>query len=194
MRITVFGAAGNVGSRVVAEAVSRGHEVSAVVRDPVRLRDLHPAANARVGDATNVEDVAGLTAGQDVVITATRPAPGRESELVRTTKALLAGLAQTGVRLLVVGGAATLTLPGAGGATVIDDPNFPAAWRDIAMACADQLEACRAEARVDWAYSARPRSCSPERAPATTGWAPTNCSSTPKATRRSPWRISRWRC
>ena len=33
MKITVLGAAGNVGSRVVAEALSRGHEVTAVVRD-----------------------------------------------------------------------------------------------------------------------------------------------------------------
>ncbi|MBA2318391.1 MAG: NAD(P)H-binding protein [Euzebyales bacterium] len=153
MRITVFGAAGNVGSRVVAEALSRGHEVTAVVRDPARFGELHAAADARAGDAGNVEDVAELSAGQDVVITATRPAAGSENELVATTKALLAGLALTGVRLLVVGGAATLTVPGAGGTTVIDDPNFvPAAARDIALACADQLETCRAEAGVDWAY------------------------------------------
>lgn len=58
MRIAVFGAAGNVGSRVVAEALSRGHEVAAVVRDPARFRDLPVAANARAGDAGNVEDVA----------------------------------------------------------------------------------------------------------------------------------------
>ncbi|WEB43927.1 NAD(P)H-binding protein [Streptomyces yunnanensis] len=152
MRITVFGAAGNVGSRVVAEALSRGHQVTAVVRDPARFRELPAAAHARTGDAGNVEDVAELSIGQDVVISATRPAPGRESELVTTTKALLAGLTRTGVRLLIVGGAATLTVPGTGGGTVIDDPNFPAAWRDIARACSDQLETCRAETGVDWAY------------------------------------------
>ncbi|MFD0890304.1 NmrA family NAD(P)-binding protein, partial [Streptosporangium algeriense] len=33
-RIVVFGAGGNAGRRVVAEAVSRGHTVTAVVRDP----------------------------------------------------------------------------------------------------------------------------------------------------------------
>ena len=36
MRITVLGAAGNVGGRTVAEAVNRGHEVTAVVRAPGR--------------------------------------------------------------------------------------------------------------------------------------------------------------
>ena len=136
----------------MAEALSRGHEVTAVVRDPDRFHELPAAANPRAGDARNVEDVAELSAGQDVVISATRPAPGSESELVTATKALLAGLARTGVRLLVVGGAASLTVPGAGGTTVIDDPNYPAALRDIALACNDQLEACRSEAGVDWAY------------------------------------------
>ena len=37
MRITVFGVAGGVGARVVAETLSRGHEVTAVVRNRARL-------------------------------------------------------------------------------------------------------------------------------------------------------------
>ena len=150
MRITVFGAAGSVGSRVVAEALSRGHKVTAVVRDPARFHDVPAGADIRAGDATNVKDVVSLSAGQDVVIGATRPAPGNERELAAAAKALLAGLAQTGARLLVVGGAGSLTV--SGGGAVIDDPNFPADWRDIALACNDQLEVCRAETRVDWAY------------------------------------------
>jgi putative NADH-flavin reductase len=121
-------------------------------RDPARFHELHTAANARAGDAGNVEDVAELSAGQDVVISATRPAPGRETELITTTKALLTGLTRTRVRLLVVGGAASLTVPGTGGITVIDAPDFPAALRDIALACTEQLEVCRAETGVDWAY------------------------------------------
>ncbi|MDJ0460529.1 NAD(P)H-binding protein [Streptomyces sp. H27-C3] len=153
MRIAVFGAAGNLGSRVVAEALSRGHEVTAVVRDPARFHELDAAAIARAGDAASVEDVAALSAGQDLVITATRPAPGREGELRPTTEALLAGVARTGVRLLVVGGAGSLTLPGAGGVAVIDGPGFPASWRPIALACKEQLEVVRAaEPGVDWAY------------------------------------------
>lgn len=154
MRITVFGAAGSVGSRVVAEAVSRGHEVTAVVRDPARFHELHAAADTRTGDAGDVEDVAELSAGQDVVISATRPVPGSERDLVSTVKALLAGLTRTGVRLLVVGGAGSLTVPGTGGTTVLDDPTFrpPGAYRDLAVACTEQLEACRSETVVDWAY------------------------------------------
>ncbi|MFI1396663.1 NAD(P)-dependent oxidoreductase [Streptomyces sp. NPDC020681] len=156
MRITVFGAAGNVGRRTVTEALSRGHDVTAVVRDPARFSELPRAADARVGDAVDQESVAALSKGQDLVIGATRPAPGRERELVRTTEALLAGTARAGARLLVVGGAATLTLPGTAGTTVVDDPDFPADWRPIAIACATQLEVCRADVRADWTYLSPP--------------------------------------
>jgi putative NADH-flavin reductase len=156
MRITVFGAAGAVGSRVVAEALTRGHEVTAVVRDPARFPRLPAAAYARAGDASEVEDVAALSAGQDLVISATRPAPGHEADLVTTAKALLAGVARTGVRLLLVGGAAGLTVPGTGGLTVVETPGFPPSWRPIALACNAQLEVCRAAPGVDWAYLSPP--------------------------------------
>jgi putative NADH-flavin reductase len=181
MQITVFGAAGSVGSRVVAEALSRSHEVTAVVRSPARLPSLPPGARAVVGDAAHVADVTRLSAGQDLVISATRPPDGSEHDLVTTTKALLAGLAGTGVRLLVVGGAASLTvplpgtrtvpvpgtvpvpLPGTGGRTVLDDPRYmPPAYRDIALACNGQLDACRAEpGDLDWAYLSPPASLTP---------------------------------
>ena len=98
-----------------------------------------------------------LSAGQDAVISATRPAPGSEDDLVTTTKALLDGVRQTGVRLLVVGGAASLSVPGSDGTLVIDDPQYvPPAWRASAQASSDQLEVCRNEAAVDWAYLSPP--------------------------------------
>jgi putative NADH-flavin reductase len=98
------------------------------------------------------------------VVGATRPSPGREDELVTTAEALLAGLARTGVRLLLVGGAGSLTVPGTGGTAAIDDPrHVPAAWRAIAQACTDQLAVCRAETEVDWAYLSPPALLEPGR-------------------------------
>jgi putative NADH-flavin reductase len=153
MKITVLGAAGNAGSRVVTEALSRGHEVTAIVRNSSGSNKLPAGVKVLTGDAGNVEDVAKMSAGQDVVISAIRPDPGNKSETVATTNALMEGLTQTGVRLLIVGGAATLTVPGTGGKTVIEDSNFlPVSARHIGKASADQLEACLAETRVDWAY------------------------------------------
>ncbi len=79
MKITVLGSTGNAGRRVVAEALSRGHEVTAVVRNPGGPNDLPAAAKVLVGDVGNVEDVTKVSTGQDVVISAIRPTPGEGS-------------------------------------------------------------------------------------------------------------------
>jgi putative NADH-flavin reductase len=153
MKITVFGARGRVGRRIVAEALSRGHEVTAVVRDASQLSDLPAAAQGRVADAGNPLQVATVSTGQDVVVNATRPAAGDEGSVAATTKGLLEGLSRSGARLLVVGGAATLVVPGSGGKTVLQDPRYlPIRARHVAEASARQLQVCLAAPRVDWAY------------------------------------------
>ncbi|MFD6391678.1 NAD(P)-dependent oxidoreductase [Nocardia sp. NPDC055029] len=152
MRIAVFGAGGAVGGRVVAEAVARGHEVTAVVRRAVEMPD---GVQVRIGDAGSADDVEKLSAGHDLVIAATRPAAGRETELPVVAAAMLDGVARSGVRLLVVGGAATLAVPGAG-ALLHETPDFPAELAAIAQACAEQLAACRADVEADWTYLSPP--------------------------------------
>ena len=162
MRITVLGSTGNVGRRVVAEALSRGHEVTAVVRDSAKLKFLPANVIPRIGDAGDVNDVAALSADQDVVINATRPSSGRESEVMATTQGLMDGVARTGARLLIVGGAATLKVPGTGGRTVLDDTRFlPASARHIGQSSADQYAVCSTEDRVDWAYLCPPADLAP---------------------------------
>lgn len=157
MRITVFGAAGSVGRSVVLEALSRGHEVTGVVRHSRRFAELPPGTHARVGDARYRDDVVAATEGQDVAIAATRPAHGQEHDLVVATAGLLDGVAKTGVRLLAVGGAGSLLVPGGDGLTVVDTPEFPASWRPIADACDAQLDAYRAAPEsVDWTYLSPP--------------------------------------
>lgn len=153
MKITILGATGNAGSRVVAEALSRGHEVTAVVRNTTVTNNLPTGIKVLTGDARNIEDVIEFSTGQDVVISAIRPANGNERDVIPTTRSLMDGLAKTGPRLLVVGGAATLKVPGTGGKTVVEDSNYlPVSARHIGKASADQLEVCLAETRVDWAY------------------------------------------
>lgn len=159
MRITVFGAAGGVGRCVVEEALRRGHEVLAVARREASLAGLPAAAERVLGDASDADRVAELSAGRHLVLSATRPAAGREAELALVARALLAGVARSGARLLLVGGAGSLTVPGSNGALVLDDPRYvPPAWRAIALACRDQLEVCRAAAEADWTYLSPPAS------------------------------------
>ena len=157
MKITVFGAAGNVGQRVINEAIMRGHEVTAVLRNSSRAGELNSASIVAIGNADNVEDMIKLSRGQDLVISATRPPQGNENQLVLTAQSLLSGLAQTKVRLLLVGGAASLTVPNNPKTLVVDDTDWvPLAWRDIALACLAQHQLCQKDEVVDWSYLSPP--------------------------------------
>ncbi len=162
MNILVFGATGAVGSRVLAEALSRGHKVTAVVRNPDALKKLPAVARGIIGNADTPEEIAALSVGHDVVISATRPPAGLEKNLVHTAKALLEGLRKTGVRLLLVGGAASLIVPDQPETLVIDDLRYILpAWRPISQACADQLEVCRRETKANWTYLSPPATLTP---------------------------------
>jgi hypothetical protein len=108
------------------------------------------------GDASDPADVAWLSQGQDVLISATRPVNGEEHELAIAAKGLVAGLAGSAVRLVVVGGAASLTLPGEPGTIVVDGPEFPRELRPIALACNEQYEVVRGSDGVDWVYVSPP--------------------------------------
>lgn len=148
MKIAVVGAAGMVGSRVLTEAARRGHDLVAVVR--TRRPDV-PDVPVVEADPRRM---ATLFAGTDAVVAAARPAPGQEHTVAATTTALLDAAATAGTRILVVGGAAPLRVPGGG--LVLDDPRYvPPEYRAIAGASAAQLDVCRAH-RADWVYLSPP--------------------------------------
>jgi uncharacterized protein len=157
MQITIFGAAGDVGSRIVAEALSRGHDVTAVVRRAAGVNRLPPAVRVITADAADPVQVVRQCAGQDLVISAVRPPDGQEQQLVTVTRSILKGAAATGVRVLIVGGAASLKLPGQGDVTVLTADDFlPDSVLGIARACQAQYEACLAEVEADWSYLSPP--------------------------------------
>lgn len=137
-----------------------------------------------------------LSAGQDVVVNATRPAPGHERDHPAITRSLLSGLAHTDdVRLIVIGGAGSLTVPGTEGRLAIDDPRYvPAPWRHIAEASNAQYEALHtADTRVAWTYISPSALFEPGTRTGSTASARTNSWWTRTATRPSPWRTWRWR-
>lgn len=156
-KILVFGATGSVGRYVVAEALRRGHRVTGVVRNP----PARPVEDVELlqGDASNPGQVRELAARYDVVVSATRPAEGREAGLVETARSLVSALQGTERRLIVVGGAARLRVPGSEGVLALDDPRFvPEPWRSIAQACAEQFDVIRRADGVDFTYVSPPAS------------------------------------
>ncbi len=157
MKIIILGARGDVGSRVVAEARSRGHEVTAVVRKEAQIKTLPPSVIACVADVLNTDEVVELIAGHDLAISAIRPPVGQEDTLVSLTRSMLDAAARSHLRVLVVGGAASLKMPDKSGATVLTAPGFlPETVVPIARACQAQYELCAAETRVDWSYLCPP--------------------------------------
>lgn len=146
MKVVLYGASGMIGSRILAELVSRGHQVTAVVRTPAKIT----AAGIRVlkGDVTETDSVAQTAKGADAAISAYAPPKGEEPTLSAAMYALLDGLTAAGVkRLIVVGGAGSLEV--APGVALVDAPGFPEPWKDIAMAHRDALPILK-ESDLDW--------------------------------------------
>lgn len=69
-RIALFGATGMIGSRILGEALDRGHDVVAVVRDPAKLSRIDPALRVMTGDVLAPASVISAVSGRGVVVSA----------------------------------------------------------------------------------------------------------------------------
>ncbi|MEU8531365.1 MULTISPECIES: NAD(P)-dependent oxidoreductase [Streptomyces] len=151
--LIVFGAGGRVGRAAVTEAVSRGHRVTAVVRDPAKYPELDGIDGAVLvrGDVTDAEAVARLAAGHDAALNASvRLDVPSEQYFTAAAKALIEGLGTAGVGRLVTLGIAT-TLETAPGVRVMDAPEFPADWRAFAQGHVAEYELLgTADDVLDW--------------------------------------------
>jgi uncharacterized protein len=155
MKIVLFGATGAVGQRIAAEALSRGHEVVGVVRDPSRAQSPDARVTLVRGDATDAASVAELARGADAVVSAISPRPGTTGSaptLVGAARAVIAGARQAGTRrVLAVGGAGSLEV--APGVMLLDSPGFPDAYKPEAVDGRDALAVFRAEGEgLDWTF------------------------------------------
>ena len=156
MKLVLFGATGNVGQRVAAEALRRGHEVIGVVRDPAAVEPPDPRVRLVKGDATNAESVADVARGAEAVVSAISPRPNARGlpapSLSANSRALITGLRKAGVkRVLYVGGASSLEV--APGKALADQPDFPEIYKAEAREGREALAIWRAEAQgLDWTY------------------------------------------
>ena len=155
MRIIVLGATGMAGTAVVNEALSRGHEVTAVSRR--RRHRAEAGLTSCLLDVTDVESVACLLEDSEAAVVALRPPAGHESNLVRLTTVVLDAASRSRTPLRIIGGAAPLSSPSDPGTLAIDDPTIvPPAWKDVAQASLDQFRACQAHRYQGWVYLSPP--------------------------------------
>ena len=151
MHITLIGASGFIGSALLAEALRRGVQVTAIVTHPEKLQ---PAAGLSV-QALDVLDTAALTAalrGQDAVLSAFSGHAQQDIEAyyLRGIRSIIDATRAAGVpRLLVVGGADSLQV--APGRLLVDTPEFPAAYKPTANGARQALDWLRQEPPgLDW--------------------------------------------
>lgn len=158
-KIVIFGGSGMIGQRAVREALSRGHEVTAVVRDPSKVTERHTRLTVQSADVTDpaaTEKVI-AEADADAVISAVSPRdPGSEPRQqveanIDSLVAALRSLGEGAPYLVVVGGAGSLLL--ASGERLVDQPFFPDIYKVEALAHAAGLEKLRGVTDVAWTYA-----------------------------------------
>jgi putative NADH-flavin reductase len=143
MKIAVVGASGNVGQRVVAEALARGHAVTAIARKRP-AGDSVAGVEWKIADLADPAGMAVALAGNDVVVLSVRFG---DTDFEQA----LEGVRRSGVpRLLVVGGAASLEI--APGKVLLDQPDFPDFIKPEATPARAALDRLRGEADLDWTF------------------------------------------
>ncbi|MBT2384106.1 NAD(P)-dependent oxidoreductase [Streptomyces sp. ISL-11] len=152
-KIALFGANGTIGSRVLREALDRGHQVTAVVRDLAKLTETHPNLTVTTGDVLDPRSVTAAAQGQDVVVSAVGggDGPGHLATIEPAAKSLVAGVRAAGAdapRLIAVGGAGSLRTPD--GKQVWDAEGLPEFLLQIMHAHGDALDFYRTVTDVRW--------------------------------------------
>jgi putative NADH-flavin reductase len=143
MKIALIGATGNAGTPILNELVRRGHEVTAIVRNPEKIA-VQPKVTAQKGDVLDQAGLATLLKGHDAVISAVHFSASDPKKLIEAVRA-------SGVkRYLVVGGAGSLEV--APGKKLIDTPEFPPQYKAEAAAGGVFLDLLKQEKELDWTF------------------------------------------
>ncbi len=153
MKLVLFGATGHIGQGILDEALARGHEVIAVVRDASRLPRRHDHLTVVTADVAQPASWTVAVRGSEAAIASLSARRDQDASRVPDyARTLLGHLPDAGItRLAWVGGAGTLEV--APGRRVIDAPDFPAAWKPEAEAQGEALAVFRAyRGPVEWTY------------------------------------------
>lgn len=162
MNIALIGATGFVGAPILSELLSRGHQVTALVRNLGKI-PLQKGLTLVAADALDAGQVAKAVAGHDAVVSAYNPGwsePKIYDLHLQASKAIVDGVKQAGVkRLLVVGGAGSLYV--APGLQLVDTPQFPAEYKQGALAAREALNQLKLETSLDWSFVSPPIGLAP---------------------------------
>jgi putative NADH-flavin reductase len=152
MKITIYGATGNLGHAILEESVARGHVVVSVARSE---RESEPRANhtSRSADLGDLSVLRELDATSDVIVVSVCPdrtGLSHEPLLDAHRQLISSGLSS---RIFVVGGAGSLEIDGV---RLMDAPDFPDMFKPEASTMKAVLDLYRGSSGVNWTMIAPP--------------------------------------
>src|SRR5437899_324634 len=106
MKLLVLGATGGTGLEIVAQALERGHSVTALVRSPERLKPFGDRISVKQGDLLESADLEQVIQGNNAVVSGFGPRlPVSKADahlLQQFATVLTTAMLHTGVRRAVV--------------------------------------------------------------------------------------------
>lgn len=155
MNVALIGASGFVGSAILNELLSRGHNVTAIVRNPEKVNAVSERLEVAKADVSDTESLIRACKGKDAVISAYNPGwanPDIYEETLRNYPLILESVKRSGVsRLLCVGGAGTLFC--APGLRVVDSGAIPEAIMGGVKSLGEfYLNTLSKEDDIDWVF------------------------------------------
>ena len=142
-KIVIIGATGYAGSAILKEALGRGHQVKAIVRNPSKLILTHPNLKVVGGDVTDTDFLSRELAKSDAVISAFNPGwsnPNIYDETLEGYGSIICAVRNAGVQV-------------APGRLLMDEPDVPEKLlpgiRSLAKVYTDML---LPEKSFDWVF------------------------------------------
>lgn len=148
MKIAIIGASGKAGRLIMEEAVSRGHKVTAIVRDAAKVQN--PQVEVLEKDIFDLK--ADDLRAFEAVVNAFGAAPGQETLHVKAGRVLIEALSGLSTRLVVVGGAGSLYVDEEQATRVMDTPDFPKEYYATAFNQGQNLQDLQQSTGVEWTF------------------------------------------
>lgn len=147
MKVAIIGASGFIGTAILNEALNRGHEVTAIVRNPEKITVKSAHLTVKAADATDEAALVPLFTGNQAVISAYSALD--TDTYVKAINAIIGATKKAGIkRLIAVSGAGSLEI--APGVQLLDTPQFPAEWKAGATATREAFYVIRQQNDLDW--------------------------------------------
>ncbi|MGX6961565.1 NAD(P)-dependent oxidoreductase [Vagococcus xieshaowenii] len=147
MKIGIIAANGKVGQLITEEAVNKGYEVTAIVRNDNKTtaprslqKDLFDLTRDDISSFDVIIDAAGFWQPEDLI--------KHQTSIAHLTD-ILKG---TPTRLIIVGGAGSLYMDATHTIQLKDTPDFPEAYKPLAESMAKGLDLLRERHDSHWVY------------------------------------------